>query len=487
MVNNGSPGTDPTGKTYNNYVTAKYGNAYPTWAAQIKKRLLAWGFNTIGVYESSFVRSYGSYGRTGVDPLMPHFASHGGFAEKAMWNSYKLLASPVKNIMSDALAGRGGNVPDVFDPAFTTYANTLMVTDYMSTTGGLQAEYASPWVIGYATDEMDGLTGFGPALYHIHLGWASLAMKPTRSTGQVFGTSYTYSDTTVYTKRALRDFLKARYSNSLAALNAAWGSTYTSWDSDGGYGTGTGLLDENGTHAWVGPTDPLMLYGKAAPAVKTDLDDFLFLFAKQYFMIVHNAIRSVDTNHLIFGPYSVTSDTRPQVLLAAKEYVDAFIGAMYRLADVGTPQEDSPVATIYNLTGKPVLAASLFFTAEADSPLGVLGGTSPGGYANSVSSTQEERGQAYATMVQQLLTLQGADGTYPALGFSWWALADNWTERRNYGLVTVRDNAYDGVEAVMAPGTDAWGYLTGGEERDHSTFLSSVIQANVAVHNALTQ
>ena len=36
--------------------------------------------------------------------------------------------------------------------------------------------------------------------------------------------------TTVYTKLAFRDFLRQKY-QSLGALNAAWGSTYTSWDS----------------------------------------------------------------------------------------------------------------------------------------------------------------------------------------------------------------------------------------------------------------
>ena len=481
LVNNSNPGTDPAGITYNTSVYAKYGNAYPTWASQIKKRLLAWGFNTLGVYDSSFVRSYGSFGRTPVNPLMPHFASHGSnFAGSSMRNSYSLLASPVKNIMSGGLAGRGGNIPDVFDPAFTTYANTFMVTDVMQTTGGLQAEYTSPWVLGYATDELDVLTGFGPKHTHIHLGWAALAMAPTQSVGYMLGVQYTYSDPTVYTKLALRDFLKTRYGNSLAALNAAWGSAYTSWDSAGGYGIGTGLLDENGTHAWVGPTDPLMRYGRAAPAVKADLDDFLSQIARQYFMVVHDAIRSVDPNRLIFGPISVAADTRPQVLLAAKDYVDAFIGASHRLADVGTPQQGSPVADIYDLTGKPVLAASYFFTAEADSPLAILG-TPPGGYGFSVSSTQGGRGQAYATNLDQLVKLQGADGTYPILGFHWWALADNWTERRNYGLVTVRDNAYDGKEAVVAPGADPWGYLTGGEVANYGDFLSTVIQAHTNI------
>src|SRR5207249_6051483 len=90
-----------------------------------------------------------------------------------------------------------------------------------------------------------------------------------------------YPDAKVYSKYALRDFLQAKY-GAIEALNAAWGSSYTSWDTDGGYGVGDGFLDENGRHtAWLGSTDGA-LQG-AAPAVVADLDAFLYEYARQYF------------------------------------------------------------------------------------------------------------------------------------------------------------------------------------------------------------
>jgi hypothetical protein len=44
--------------------------------------------------------------------------------------------------------------------------------------------------------------------------------------------------------------------------------------------------------------------------------------------------------------------------------------------------------------------------------------------------------------------------------------------------VSFLDNAYDGKEAVRAPGTDPWGYTTGGEEKDYGDFISSVRAAH---------
>src|SRR4029453_17567209 len=43
----------------------------------------------------------------------------------------------------------------------------------------------------------------------------------------------------------------------------------------------------------------------------------------------------------------------------------------------------------------------------------------------------------------------------------------------------------DGKEAMIAGGTDQWGYRTGGEERNYGSFLSSVSAANAGIGQAL--
>ena len=64
-------------------------------------------------------------------------------------------------------------------------------------------------------------------------------------------------------------------------------------------------------------------------------------------------------------------------------------------------------------------------------------------------------------------------------------MIDRWREQGNYGLITNMDNAYDGKEAIVAAGTDPWGYVTGGEERDYGNFLGPVTEANAQVYSRL--
>jgi hypothetical protein len=45
-----------------------------------------------------------------------------------------------------------------------------------------------------------------------------------------------------------QSFLEKEYDNNIAALNASWGSNYTSFCDAGGFGSGTGVLDEDGRH-----------------------------------------------------------------------------------------------------------------------------------------------------------------------------------------------------------------------------------------------
>lgn len=462
---------DASGKTYTDYITAKYGGGslYP-WASQEKKRMLSWGFNALGYDESAYMRSYGVNGNQPINPLLPHLDGRARFGFNSINNSPAILPSPVKNIgwMEQVVS----IFPDVFDPAFQTYANALMAQNTQSTTGGILAEVQSPWIVGYALDDSDNLNGFNSFLAP-HLGWMVLATAPTQATGYVYSTKYTYTDPTVYSKLSLQTFLKTRYVSSIIALNNAWESTYTSWDSAGGYGVGTGLLDENGrSHSWMGQYSTLS--GETA-AMQKDLNDFEVLISQRYFQVAHDAIRAVDPNHLILGPVTVSSSTRSNILLGAKPYVDAFIAGAEPYTSSTSCAAQTPASTIYDVTGKPVLAASYFIEANPDSSQsGFPAGACRWGFT--MSSTQSGRGQVYQTFLGNLVNLKATDGTYPILGFHWWSLFDN--QRQNFGLTSVKDNAYDGGEAVIAPGMDAWGFPTGGEIQNYGDFISFARDAN---------
>ena len=80
-----------------------------------------------------------------------------------------------------------------------------------------------------------------------------------------------------------------------------------------------------------------------------------------------------------------------------------------------------------------------------------------------------------------------SDGTYPIVGVDWWEYMDKLGEKSNWGLVTAKDNAYDGKEDVAAPSTDSWGYATGYEMADFGDFLTGAKDANLAIDKHLLE
>jgi hypothetical protein len=102
-----------------------------------------------------------------------------------------------------------------------------------------------------------------------------------------------------------------------------------------------------------------------------------------------------------------------------------------------------------------------------------------------VAKTQKERAGLYSSEVTLMFNYKTSDGTYPVVGLDWWEYMDKWGERADWGLVSPRDNAYDGKEAVVARAKDPWGYSTGGEESDYGDFISTVRDTNMAVDQQL--
>jgi hypothetical protein len=78
-------------------------------------------------------------------------------------------------------------------------------------------------------------------------------------------------------------------------------------------------------------------------------------------------------------------------------------------------------------------------------------------------------------------------------GIQWWQYLDNYREFYNWGLVTLRDNAYDGVQAVQATSSEdivipGWKTLTisrGGEYADYGDCITGITTANASVYTSL--
>jgi hypothetical protein len=98
--------------------------------------------------------------------------------------------------------------------------------------------------------------------------------------------------------------------------------------------------------------------------------------------------------------------------------------------------------------------------------------------------TQADRGKAYKNAVFNSFAHRGRNGDAYVVGLDWWAWTDNgwahslYKEINNFGLVTQKDNAYDGVQTVPGTYTDKYGFTCGGEDRAYGSFIDAVTLAN---------
>jgi hypothetical protein len=454
------------GGNYYARIITKYGTV-EKWAAQQANRLRAWGFNALGEYAD-----------TRAWTLMP-----GVNMVKVTPNSLTgrfVGGCPTKNLLAGVnrtyYTGWVAPIADFFDPCYVAY-----VSRYVSAYAGGEASVLikSSRTIGFAMDDRDDLFGFGAgpeirANTHPHLGWIALVTNFQQSSNANLSPPQTYADPKVYSKYALRDMLQTKY-GTIAALNAVWGSNYTTFDSQGGWGVGSGFLDEDGRHPWVPRDFEALKHGTAS--FVSDLNAWLLAYAQQYFSVTTAAIRRHAPRALVFGPPAFNSEgiTRKEILQAAGQYVDVIQAVL-------STKQVLDLTSLYS-GGKPIVG---YMLAVSNPDSALYRYPSPGfNDPENHVSTQAKRGVAYANLLKKHLTFTDRNGVRPVAGINYFELKDNWPEKGGWGLVSLSDNAYDGKEAIIATGTDPWGYRTGGEERNYGDFLSQVVTANAGVAAAI--
>lgn len=472
------------------------------WAAHLNERLISWGFNALGGYSSTCDSPIGTYGgSTYTSPRMPVIMLI-GTAQDAMFNPKSPgsnLPEAVKDIMAGVpkpqYSGYRGPLVDVFDPKFqTAYQNEVSYWTH-AYTGGFADK---SWILGITTDDADNLFGFkssgdAPIANYPNLGYL-IAISRFQYTAEQNPSRSAWMDPKLYSKYAWVGFLQQKYSNNIAALNAAWGTNgfYTSFVDSGGYGAGTGVIDEDGRHtSWMG-NDPFTLDGShnsrgtactsnclaASAGIRADLNAFVYQFAKEYASIAVSAIRAVDKNHLIFGPAALNNygaSAPPQVL---KGLSDGGIQVFQFNYNPGLgPSGNSMTGDdqSYDVVKKP---AFIWYSVVANPDSSVAGRNPPYGLFD--FPTQRARAAQYGNIdMPNFLSAEGSDGVHYVLGADWWQVYDDLVQNANFGLITDRDNAYDGKAAVVASGVDSWGIPTGGEKADYGDFLDTVTHANL--------
>ena len=153
-----------------------------------------------------------------------------------------------------------------------------------------------PWVRYVFTGQVDELRGMLGT--HPHLGFVVAASNPSVAIdSNGWRGPKTYKDTTNYAKYALRDYLESVY-RSVAKLNAAWGTHYTTFDSTGDWGAGNRISRRrrpwtvcNLVQGWAGLSCPNV-------HMQPDLDAFATRLVRRYYSIIHAEYRAV-TNYLL--------------------------------------------------------------------------------------------------------------------------------------------------------------------------------------------
>jgi hypothetical protein len=501
----------------NKYATGPALSWNLNWALEQARRIQLWGFNTVADYAQTWlwpVSTDGNWNGLTSDNTIPVKLPFGvslNVTNYAFRNGNNCgISSAIKDLkggINSSVTTVYYNFGDYFDPNFQTcahnqistgtYGNGLWVAYYMT------PKYNS--YLAYVTiDESDqlgpldqgpnfptvdptntGLVGAGPSAAQ-HPSWIALVTAPTQTANSQWGVSY--SDTAVYTKKELSNWLAARYSNSIAALNTAWGSNYTTFGASGaGWGAGTGVLDEDGTcpsrgtsPCWVG--DPITLAGETA-AMRGDMSTFLVHYLDQYFSVVTGQVRAFVPGVLLqsqSGGWGALP--RKEVLTETAKYID--------LPIIGT----SPPWICVNCTD---VQARIDFTTQylGDHPYINWAGfyslpdsaESAFATANPAFVTQATRGIGYSNMVTAFANAKDtATGSYHVVGFDWWGLYDMDSQHANWGLLTPHDNPYDGKSAtVVGNGKDQWGYPTGGEAANYTDFIDAVITANSNVYSSM--
>lgn len=255
--------------------TAKYGDATFNWSWQTLKRATQWAFNTLGQDSTGDVLpgatcTFGTANCNwpgGKQPIRLPYVTESKPAENASINANNFISEPIKDEIVGTNAHytsfRGGATYDVFDPKLGQWWNAALATNTALKTN-------DPFLVGIFTDDSDYFWGSGASPDYVtghtpaNIAWTTLITSPVQT--YVQGTSFAtkkvlYQITQNYTKTqalnpvttcsiaapcSLRDYLKQKYV-TIAALNTAWGSSYTTFDSTATQVTSEAFATGDGT------------------------------------------------------------------------------------------------------------------------------------------------------------------------------------------------------------------------------------------------
>jgi hypothetical protein len=232
-----------------------------------------------------------------------------------------------------------------------------------------------------------------------------------------------------------------------------WPSGHTltlNYQTGGWLASGTGFMDEDGrpAHTWLGSgINADLVNGDAGANANfvSDMDAFLGALAATYFSNEQSTINAAFAVKGAAAPMYMGPDAfgtwsalpRLSVLQGASPYV----GMVEMTAGAGAPLTQAMLNDLAIYLAKPIWGAQ-FLHANVDSP--DQGNSMSGDYA-----TQQAKGAAYYAGIQGFLSSTTTAGVNPFVGSLLQNYADTpSSENTNWGIVSLKDNAYDGHENV---------------------------------------
>ena len=465
----------------------RYGNDSSKWATHSLQRMTGWGFNAVDIYSSLYMLPVPTGNNPGASIKVP-FTLYDSVLKDVEYDYQELgLPEPVKDICR-GFDGNGyyqycSNLVDVYDPKWTTGNQAELLLNENLYAGGFNTD---PWITAISLGDSDfvfALKGNGANPYNVGA-YPHAGMMIATVNFQYSG----FQDPKLYSKYAWAAFLQNKYGN-IGALNTSWntGGFYTSFGDAGGFGSGTGILDEDGRHTgWFGSdlaNRYLTLVG-VNPNLVADLDAFLYQYTYQVYGVQASTIRSYDQNHLLecgnFGGIG-EGGMRPPVMQGLKDAGCNIIVGNWNSTYVAVAMSGNQAE--YDAVGLPVLLwYGISSQEDSDESQYPDRGASFADYPS-----QFARGQQYSNDQQTIFAAQASNGDYYIMGTAFWSLTDNSSEGTNWGMITLMDNAYDGRCAVVAQGSDQYGYPCGGEAVNYGDFLDTVTQSNSSTAQQLIE
>lgn len=483
-VERGAPhilgGTNQSGRSLKTTTDAKYApDPNGGWQAATRNKLRRWHYSALGPFSNPIYSDMPFMWHNGISMYARHkpFALAAGLTDavKDISRCMKQNAPGASELFYRPSGASSVGWPDSLDPKYSQFItqsiNGLGLHHMMVGYAFEESDCVSRWFANGHPDERAamGAAGIGTSSMNLHLGMGILWSNPvvTSSVSPRDGSLQTYTDTTNHSKKKLIDNLKAKYV-TINNLNAAWntGGYYTTFDSNGGWGVGTGVADEDGLRArsWFGAgsathtghsnqsENNVVNSMSWNPNVKIDLDQIYSESVAAWLKPAWDAIKAKDSG-LLFAPVNNWGiPMRSAAIAPLTQYSDFFTGGslVNIRADVDYPASIAGphMNWMYSAIPKPHVAGWYSAPGRMDSCLYYLGNNYTLSHTNSaINENNKLRTFTFA--------FQTDSGVFPHIGYTKWGGYDQVNEQLAWGLQSLNDNPYDGRDYTVAQ-SDPW-------------------------------